>query len=435
MVKKNNGKNRHNSVSETKITDQKKLREKLLSIVNEKSGNKSQYLLFYIIKYFENKRFKEISKDEILQIIRKKYQKDPSYFITINNEKFKTKQSLCSTLIRIFNKICSKKNNLFILNEKASIKYLKKSLNTEENLAKTPYKIYNRKKDIKKENISEEEEIKIKQEDIKIKEENDESIDNNKIKEEKKENEYIENIENMSIEIEEEKYEKNLFELFNRKKLYDDFYLYLAEEGQFEQLQEIIEQFVEKYKNNKIEEMNTITILGIMGKIINVKNLLDKLYKIKNEYEKLSSELEQKKNWIKLFIEIFYINMKTIKNMENQINLSDIVSEAKDLYKNDKARQNIVFDQLIKKIKEIRNVVMKSDNIKNDIIKEIELIADFFMKNNTQIENINVFYELEKNLVNGKYSFIIREDISEDIIEKYNKYINMFEDNLDLDKY
>ena len=108
MVKKNNGKNRHNSVSETKITDQKKLREKLLSIVNEKSGNKSQYLLFYIIKYFENKRFKEISKDEILQIIRKKYQKDPSYFITINNEKFKTKQSLCSTLIRIFNKICSK---------------------------------------------------------------------------------------------------------------------------------------------------------------------------------------------------------------------------------------------------------------------------------------------------------------------------------------
>ena len=239
----------------------------------------------------------------------------------------------------------------------------------------------------------------------------------------------------MSIEIEEEKYEKNLFELFNRKKLYDDFYLYLAEEGQFEQLQEIIEQFVEKYKNNKIEEMNTITILGIMGKIINVKNLLDKLYKIKNEYEKLSSELEQKKNWIKLFIEIFYINMKTIKNMENQINLSDIVSEAKDLYKNDKARQNIVFDQLIKKIKEIRNVVMKSDNIKNDIIKEIELIADFFMKNNTQIENINVFYELEKNLVNGKYSFIIREDISEDIIEKYNKYINMFEDNLDLDNY
>ena len=435
MVKKNNGKNRHNSVSETKITDQKKLREKLLSIVNEKSGNKSQYLLFYIIKYFENKRFKEISKDEILQIIRKKYQKDPSYFITINNEKFKTKQSLCSTLIRIFNKICSKKNNLFILNEKASIKYLKKSLNTEENLAKTPYKIYNRKKDIKKENISEEEEIKIKQEDIKIKEENDESIDNNKIKEEKKENEYIENIENMSIEIEEEKYEKNLFELFNRKKLYDDFYLYLAEEGQFEQLQEIIEQFVEKYKNNKIEEMNTITILGIMGKIINVKNLLDKLYKIKNEYEKLSSELEQKKNWIKLFIEIFYINMKTIKNMENQIYLSDIVSEAKDLYKNDKARQNIVFDQLIKKIKEIRNVVMKSDNIKNDIIKEIELIADFFMKNNTQIENINVFYELEKNLVNGKYSFIIREDISEDIIEKYNKYINMFEDNLDLDNY
>ena len=435
MVKKNNGKNRHNSVSETKITDQKKLREKLLSIVNEKSGNKSQYLLFYIIKYFENKRFKEISKDEILQIIRKKYQKDPAYFITINNEKFKTKQSLCSTLIRIFNKICSKKNNLFILNEKASIKYLKKSLNTEENLAKTPYKIYNRKKDIKKENISEEEEIKIKQEDIKIKEENDESIDNNKIKEEKKEKEYIENIENMSIEIEEEKYEKNLFELFNRKKLYDDFYLYLAEEGQFEQLQEIIEQFVEKYKNNKIEEMNTITILGIMGKIINVKNLLDKLYKIKNEYEKLSSELEQKKNWIKLFIEIFYINMKTIKNMENQINLSDIVSEAKDLYKNDKARQNIVFDQLIKKIKEIRNVVMKSDNIKNDIIKEIELIADFFMKNNTQIENINVYYELEKNLVNGKYSFIIREDISEDIIEKYNKYINMFEDNLDLDKY
>ena len=433
MVKKNAGKTRHNSVSETKISDQKKYRVKILSMVNEKSNNKSQYLLFYLIKLFERQQFKPLSKDEILRTIKNKYVNDPTYFMTINNEKFKTKQSLCSTLVRIFNKICSKKNNLYKFNEKATLKYLKKSLNTEDNLSRTPYKLYNRKNEIKKENKTDEEEIKIKQEDINIKEEKEDNLDNVKnIKEEKSDNEYKDNIENMSIEIEEENCEKNLFELFNRKKLYDDFYFYLAEEGQFEQLQEEIEKFMEKYKNNEIVEMNKLKIMGIMGKIKNVKLLLDDLYNNKKEYENLSTELEQKKNWIKLFIEIFYVNIKTIKNMLNHANLYDLISEAKHLYNEDKRRQNEIFDQIIKKIEEIRNVVMKSDKIKNDIIKEIESISEFFKKNNINIENINEFYELEKNLVNGKYSFIIREDISEDIIEKYNKYINMFEDNLDL---
>ena len=432
MGKGNKGKENRNSLSETKMSEQKILREKIISIVDDKSVNKSQYLLFYLIKIFEKRKYKLISKEEIMQIIKSIYEKDPNYFITLNNENFKTKQSISSTLVRMFNKICSKKNNLYKLNERATLKYLKKSLNTEENSSKTPYKIFVRKKEIKKEKYSEEEEeIKIKKEDIKIKEENDDK--NIKIKEEKKENEILENVENMSIEIEEEKNEKNLFELFNHKKLYDDFYLYLAEEGQFELLQEEIEKFMEKYKNNKIEENNKIKILGIMSKIINVKNLLVELFQGKKEYENLSIELENKRNWFKYFIEIFYINTKTIKNIQSHSNLIDIISEAKNLYKEDKKRQNIIFDQMIIKIKEIRSAVMKSDKIKNDIIKEIEIIAEYFKKNNTNIDNINAFYEIVKNLINGKYSFIIREDISEDVIEKYNKGINMIEESLNLD--
>ena len=176
------------------------------------------------------------------------------------------------------------KNNFYKLNEKVTLKYLKNNLINEENsYAKNTYKLYKRKLQIKKEK-NQEEEIKIKLENINIKEEQEDDYSNkeNKIKEEKKENDYFEN---MSIEIEEEeKKEMDLFELFNQKKLYDDFYLYLADEGRFEQLQIVVEKFMEKY--------NKFKILGIIGKIVNVKNLLDELYKSKKDYEKLSSDLE-----------------------------------------------------------------------------------------------------------------------------------------------
>ena len=432
MVKNNNGKERLNSVSETKMSEQKLLREKIITIINEKSNNsKSQFLLFYLVKIFEKRKYKLVSKEEIIQIIKKVYDKDPQFFRTFNNEKFKSKQSISSTLVRIFNKICSKKNNLYKLNERATLKYLKKSLNSEDNSSKTPYKIFSRKKEIKKEKVSEEEdeEIKIKQEDIKIKEEKEENL---LIKEEKKENE-----ENMSIEIIEENKEnneKNLFHLFSNKKLYDDFYLYLGEEEQYEKLQEIIEKYMEKYNNNKIEENNKFKILVIMGKIINIKKKLVELFKAKKEYENLSSELEIKRNMIKYFLEIFYINIKAIKTMQSHSNLSDIVLEAKNIYKEDKKRQNIIFGQMINKTKDIRNSVMNSDNIKNEIISELESVVEDFKKNsNISIENINELGDIAKILVNGRYSYIIREDISEDIIEKYNKCINMIEESLNLD--
>ena len=435
MAKKNKGKEKRNSVSETKISDQKLLREKIISIVNRKyNNNKSEYLLFYLIKLFEQRKYKPISKEEIIQTIKNKYSENPKYFITNTKEHFKTKQSISSTLIRIFNKICSKKNNFYKLNEKATLKYLKNNLTNEENTsAKTPYKLYNRKPQIKKEK-NQEEEIKIKLENINIKEEQEDDYLNqeNKIKEEKKENDYFENM-SIEIEEEEEKKEMDLFELFNQKKLYDDFYLYLAEEGQFEQLQEVVENFMEKYNNDKIEESNKFKILGIIGKIVNVKNLLDKLYKSKKDYEKLSSDLEQKKIRIKFFVEIFYVNIKTIKNMQSLSNLNELITEAKNLYKEDKKKQNIIFDNIINNIKSIRNVVMNSDKIKNDIIKEIEIIAEYFKKNNINTENKNEFYDVVNNLINGKYSFIIREDISEDIIEKYNKCINVLEESLNLD--
>ena len=142
MVKNNKGKERLNSVSETKMSDQKLLREKIASIINEKSSNKSQYLLFYLIKLFEKRKYKLASKEEIITTIKKVYDKDPKFFRTFNNEKFKSKQSISSTLVRIFNKICSKKNNLYKLNERATLKYLNKSLNTEDNSSKTPCKIF-----------------------------------------------------------------------------------------------------------------------------------------------------------------------------------------------------------------------------------------------------------------------------------------------------
>ena len=447
MAKKTEENTRHNSVSESKINLQKKLREKIISIVNKKSNNKSQYISFYLIKLFEKNKFGSLTKNEILQSITELYSKNPKFFLTNNKENFKTKKSLCSTLVRMVNKISSlsKKNNSYKLNEKATLKYIKKYVKIEENSPKTPYKIYSRKnKRIKKESITDDEdEIKIKQEDIKIKEEEKEENNifnemnniNTKIKEEKNENEIFQIDENnISLDIEEEKNNINLFEIFNKKKLYDDFYLYLAEEGQFEQLQEKIDKFLEKYNNNKIEENNKFKLIEIISKIIIVKSHLNELTKNKKEYENSIAQIERKKIWIRFFLEIFYINIKTIRNMQHRSNLNDILIEAKKVYKSDKEKQNVIFDMLIKNIKEIRNLVMKSDKIKNDIIKELESISDYFKNSDIKYKNLNEFYELVENLIKGRYSFIQREDITEEIIEKYNKCVNYLEESLNLDK-
>jgi hypothetical protein len=447
MAKKTEENTRHNSVSESKINLQKKLREKIISIVNKKSNNKSQYISFYLIKLFEKNKFRSLTKNEILQSITELYSKNPKFFLTNNKENFKTKKSLCSTLVRMVNKISSlsKKNNSYKLNEKATLKYIKKYVKIEENSPKTPYKIYSRKNNrIKKESITDDEdEIKIKQEDIKIKEEEKEENNifnemnniNTKIKEEKNENEIFQIDENnISLDIEEEKNNINLFEIFNKKKLYDDFYLYLAEEGQFEQLQEKIDKFLEKYNNNKIEENNKFKLIEIISKIIIVKSHLNELTKNKKEYENSIAQIERKKIWIRFFLEIFYINIKTIRNMQHRSNLNDILIEAKKVYKSDKEKQNVIFDMLIKNIKEIRNLVMKSDKIKNDIIKELESISDYFKNSDIKYKNLNEFYELVENLIKGRYSFIIREDITEEIIEKYNKCVNYLEESLNLDK-
>ena len=447
MAKKTEENTRHNSVSESKINLQKKLREKIISIVNKKSNNKSQYISFYLIKLFEKNKFGSLTKNEILQSITELYSKNPKFFLTNNKENFKTKKSLCSTLVRMVNKISSlsKKNNSYKLNEKATLKYIKKYVKIEENSPKTPYKIYSRKNNrIKKESITDDEdEIKIKQEDIKIKEEEKEENNifnemnniNTKIKEEKNENEIFQIDENnISLDIEEEKNNINLFEIFNKKKLYDDFYLYLAEEGQFEQLQEKIDKFLEKYNNNKIEENNKFKLIEIISKIIIVKSHLNELTKNKKEYENSIAQIERKKIWIRFFLEIFYINIKTIRNMQHRSNLNDILIEAKKVYKSDKEKQNVIFDMLIKNIKEIRNLVMKSDKIKNDIIKELESISDYFKNSDIKYKNLNEFYELVENLIKGRYSFIQREDITEEIIEKYNKCVNYLEESLNLDK-
>ena len=447
MAKKTEENTRHNSVSESKINLQKKLREKIISIVNKKSNNKSQYISFYLIKLFEKNKFGTLTKNEIMQSITELYSKNPKFFLTNNKENFKTKKSLCSTLVRMVNKISSlsKKNNSYKLNEKATLKYIKKYVKIEENSPKTPYKIYSRKNNrIKKESITDDEdEIKIKQEDIKIKEEEKEENNifnemnniNTKIKEEKNENEIFQIDENnISLDIEEEKNNINLFEIFNKKKLYDDFYLYLAEEGQFEQLQEKIDKFLEKYNNNKIEENNKFKLIEIISKIIIVKSHLNELTKNKKEYENSIAQIERKKIWIRFFLEIFYINIKTIRNMQHRSNLNDILIEAKKVYKSDKEKQNVIFDMLIKNIKEIRNLVMKSDKIKNDIIKELESISDYFKNSDIKYKNLNEFYELVENLIKGRYSFIIREDITEEIIEKYNKCVNYLEESLNLDK-
>ena len=85
----------------------------------------------------------------------------------------------------------------------------------------------------------------------------------------------------------------NIIDIFSKKKLYDDFYIYLAEEGQFELLQEKIEQFLAKYNNNEIEENNKFKIIEFINKINNVKTKLNELFKYKTEYENMKLHLDK----------------------------------------------------------------------------------------------------------------------------------------------
>ena len=80
--------------------------------------------------------------------------------------------------------------------------------------------------------------------------------------------------------------------------------------------------------------------------------------------------------------------------MQSHSNLNKLLTEEKNLYKEDKKKQNIIFDNIIINIKSIRNVVMNSDKIKNDI-----------KKINVNTENKKEFYDVINNLINEKYNF------------------------------
>lgn len=173
MVKKKSDKNKRSSVSETKISEHKRNREKISSIVDKASKSRSQYLSFYLIKLFEKNKFDSLSKNEIVETINEIYSKNPKFFLTNTKQHYKTKASLNSSIVKLLKKICnnSKKTNSFKLNEEFTIKYLDNFVDNGDISAKTPCKAYNAKNKIKNENVSEEEDIKIKKEDIKIKEE------------------------------------------------------------------------------------------------------------------------------------------------------------------------------------------------------------------------------------------------------------------------
>ena len=219
------------------------------------------------------------------------------------------------------------------------------------------------------------ENIKIKQEEVSIKEENKKNSEETiKIKKEEIKIKEEEKFKEESIDDDELKFDE-VIESFNRK-LYNEFYSYLSEPGLYEQIQEIIEKYIEEINNNKISNENdNKDINEFIIKIKQIKTSLDILNENEKIYNKLIEEFKKKKKNLNLYIEILRLKNKEIKIAKEMLdnedpNICKIGQQAKELYYFDKKIHDKIYSQLIISHKEIKNLISNSRKVKDSIKKD-----------------------------------------------------------------
>ena len=265
--------------------------------------------------------------------------------------------------------------------------------------------------------------IKIKKEDIKIKEEEVNIKKESKIKTE--ENIKCETSEN------EETDKEDLFEA----KLYDNFYLSFSEEGLFEQLQEIIENFLKNYNENKIGNNNIFNVSGVINKIKEIKNLLEQLNKFKENYDKYTSEVEQKKEYVKFYNQILKLEgkgMEFSKKITSNLDIVDfeIKENSINMYNFSKSKHDELYKDFTNMLQEIQNMLKITNITKDNIKSKLNEIVDYFKTYNINIDNANEFYDLFNGLKELNYVPIEKESIYEKIIEKYDSKLLEYEEKL-----
>ena len=476
---------KYNSYSEIKINDNNmKNRKEVKALLNKKSNKTPHSICFYLINYFYDNHYHSSTLNELSKYILNIYKTNPQNLVTNYNEVYKDTKYVKTSFRKILNnKVFTYNSNesTYKLNESEALLYLKSqpngtSLAEKEKIKnyKTPNKLSTRRKkilqleesketknyshnykmkynlknnNIKREKVKETDDeddnkIKIKKEEVNIKEEEKAGTNDEKIKIKKEEVNIKEEakIKEEKIEDEELSFDR-IIELFNGK-LYDNFYLSFAEQGLFEQLQEKIDTFLEKYSQNNLDKNNNNNsyysndkLSGIISKIKQMQELINDLNTNKEKYDKLIVQFEQSKNNLNFYIRLLsfkYNEIKYAKEITENLDFDtqDIDKDAKELYIFDKNKHDLVYNEIINTSKDIKNIIQKSDENKNSIKKELFEIVNYLNANNIRFEDINNLFEIEDTFKNEKKSSFKREYVTDKIIQSYNKHLREFEEKM-----
>ena len=461
--KMRNAKERKGSkISEDNIFTKNRTKRELKSIINKISNKKiSHQICFFLIKLFVESQEKSLNIVDIYNHIISIYNLNPENLLTNSNEKFKNIKSIKASIMKLIkkNKIFTSSKGLYELNQEEALLYLKSqntnNVNSESKNSTCP----NRNKDKDKESKLQSKakridsqisysadtiyqnkfkkspdkagkkehkgnSIKIKKENIKIKEEEQVNI--------KKENtiKTEENIKSEACENEESDKE-DLFEA----KLYDNFYLSFSEEGLFEQLQEKTENLLKNYNENKIGNNNIFNVSGVINKIKEIKNLLEQLNKFKENYDKYTSEVEQKREYVKFYNQILKLEgkgMEFSKKITSNLDIVDfeIKENSINMYNYSKSKHDEFYKDFINMLQEIQNMLKIINITKDNIKNKLNEIVDYLKKYNINIDNANEFYDLFNGLKDLNYLPIEKENIYEKIIEKYDLKLIEYEEKL-----
>ena len=457
---RNSKERKGNKISEDNIFTKNKTKRELKSIINKISNKKvSHQICFFLIKLFIESQEKSLNIVDIYNHIISIYNLNPENLLTNSNEQFKNIKSIKASIMKLIkkNKIFTSNKGLYELNQEEALVYLKSqpfnNMNSESK--KSTCSIRNKDKESKplskskridsqasysadiiyQKNFKKSPDkagkkehkrnpIKIKKEDIKIKEEEEVNIKKeSKIKTE-------ENIKSETSENEETDKE-DLFEA----KLYDNFYLSFSEEGLFEQLQEIIENFLKNYNENKIGNNNIFNVSGVINKIKEIKNLLEQLNKFKENYDKYTSEVEQKKEYVKFYNQILKLEgkgMEFSKKITSNLDIVDfeIKENSINMYNFSKSKHDELYKDFTNILREIQNMLKITNITKDNIKSKLNEIVDYFKTYNINIDNANEFYDLFNGLKELNYLPIEKENIYEKIIEKYDSKLLEYEERL-----
>ena len=464
------------SISEEKCIEKNKFSKRIKYMIEFIENRRSTHkIIFFLIKYFSIHNFKLASINDLNQYVLKIFKLNCEHLITSHNTLYKDKKSIIISILKFINKhniFISHSNNKYELNQREALNYLQSQTNLHTNRNASPSSPVRKKSFSNNFNVLikspvspvKSNKINILNNSSKINDSNKkEKIDFSNYMKKKYEKENLKKIiENKEVT---PKIKKEIIILKNENKinkegakikpdnddahensrkekdifnsvLYNNFYFSLVEEGLFEQLQEKIENLIENYNENKIDDCNKFNVYGNINKIREIKSYIDELNEMKQKYNKYISELETQIKYLKFYYKLIKLNYNGME-LAQKLKVStdfQIDKDSKSMYIFSKSKHDEIYLNIVNLIYEMRSIFQSSKEIKNNILKIFFGLFDYFKDNNIKLEDNDDIYDLIYNFKRLKYPINNKENFIKEIIQKYNKKIRDFEEKLKNEK-